>query len=186
MHFSKIISIILLSLMSTYCTNMETKEALASAESLMWVKPDSSLTIIKSIDTLKLNGRSQKAEYSLLYSMALDRNHVIVTDPRIITPAVKYYERHGSPDDRFKSLCYLGRIQNAANEYDKAVVTFSKALEHSDEVKDKRIVGFVYSDIALSYTNTYNYSECNDCYDKAIACFKESGDVDFARMMEVN
>lgn len=118
--------------------------------------------------------------------MALDRNHVVITDPRIITPAVKYYERHGSPNHRFKSLCYLGRIQNAANEYDKAVVTFSKALEYSDKVNDRKIVGFVYSDIALSYTNTYNYSECNDCYDKAIACFKESGDDNFARMMEVN
>lgn len=186
MHLARIIGITLLPLMLTYCTNKETKEALASAESLMWVKPDSALTIMESIDTLKLKGRAHKAEYSLLYSMALDRNHVVITDPRIITPAVKYYERHGSPNHRFKSLCYLGRIQNAANEYDKAVVTFSKALEYSDKVNDRKIVGFVYSDIALSYTNTYNYSECNDCYDKAIACFKESGDDNFARMMEVN
>lgn len=186
MYLSRIIGITLLPLILTYCTKRETKEALASAESLMWVKPDSTLTIMESIDTLKLKGRAHKAEYSLLYSMALDRNHVVITDPRIITPAVKYYERHGSPNHRFKSLCYLGRIQNAANEYDKAVVTFSKALEYSDKVNDRKIVGFVYSDIALSYTNTYNYSECNDCYDKAIACFKESGDDNFARMMEVN
>lgn len=186
MHLSRIIGITLLPLMLTYCTNKETKEALASAESLMWVKPDSALTIMESIDTLRINGRASKALYSLLYSMALDRNHVVVTDSRIITQAVKYYERHGSPDDRFKSLCYLGRIQNAANEYDKAVVTFSKALEHADKVKNRKFVGFVYSDIALSHTNTYNYSECNDCYDKAIVCFKESGDDDFVRMMEVN
>lgn len=139
MHLSRIIGITLLPLMLTYCTNKETKEALASAESLMWVKPDSALTIMESIDTLRINGRASKALYSLLYSMALDRNHVVVTDSRIITQAVKYYERHGSPDDRFKSLCYLGRIQNAANEYDKAIV-----------------------------------------------CFKESGDDDFVRMMEVN
>lgn len=186
MYLSRIIGITLLPLILTYCTNKETKEALASAESLMWVKPDSALTIMESIDTLRINGRASKALYSLLYSMALDRNHVVVTDSRIITQAVKYYERHGSPDDRFKSLCYLGRIQNAANEYDKAVVTFSKALEHADKVKNRKFVGFVYSDIALSYTNTYNYSECNDCYDKAIVCFKESGDDDFVRMMEVN
>lgn len=141
MHLSRIIGITLLPLMLTYCTNKETKEALASAESLMWVKPDSALKIMESIDTLRINGRASKALYSLLYSMALDRNHVVVTDSRIITQAVKYYERHGSPDDRFKSLCYLGRIQNAANEYDKAVVTFSKALEHADKVKTENLWG---------------------------------------------
>ena len=107
MHLSRIIGITLLPLILTYCTNKETKEALASAESLMWVKPDSALTIMESIDTLRINGRASKALYSLLYSMALDRNHVVVTDSRIITQAVKYYERHGSPDDRFKSLCAI-------------------------------------------------------------------------------
>lgn len=85
MHLSRIIGITLLPLMLTYCTNKETKEALASAESLMWVKPDSALTIMESIDTLRINGRASKALYSLLYSMALDRNHVVVTDSRIIT-----------------------------------------------------------------------------------------------------
>lgn len=38
------------------------------------------------------------------------------------------------------------------------------------------MVGFVCSDIALTYAKTYNYSECNACYDKAITCFEESGD----------
>lgn len=46
MHLARIIGITLLPLMLTYCTNKETKEALASAESLMWVKPDSALTIM--------------------------------------------------------------------------------------------------------------------------------------------
>ncbi len=168
------------------CVDKKIEETFASVESIMWVKPDSALMIIESIDTLKLKGKTQKAKYSLLYSMALDRNQVVVTNPRIITPAVQYYECHGNLDDRLKSLCYLGRIQNAMGRYDEAIVTFSKALEHSDKVKDRRMVGFVCSDIALTYAKTYNYSECNACYDKAITCFEESGDEKFAQMMELN
>ena len=168
------------------CKDNVTTNALSLAESLMWTAPDSALAIMKSVDTTKLSGSALRARYSLLYSMALDRNHVVVTDSRIITPSVRYYRRHGLPDERLKSLCYLGRVQNAAGKYNQAVVTLSEALEHSDKVKDRRMVGFVYSDIALSYTNTYNYSECDVCYDKARACFEESGNVNLARMMEVN
>lgn len=73
------------------CVDKKIEETFASVESIMWVKPDSALMIIESIDTLKLKGKTQKAKYSLLYSMALDRNQVVVTNPRIITPAVQYY-----------------------------------------------------------------------------------------------
>lgn len=71
------------------CKDNVTTNALSLAESLMWTAPDSALAIMKSVDTTKLSGSALRARYSLLYSMALDRNHVVVTDSRIITPTVR-------------------------------------------------------------------------------------------------
>ena len=71
-----------------------------SAENVMWTRPDSALAALESIDTLALKTKAQRARYSLLYTMALCRNHLTIQDLRVIKPAASYYERHGSNDDR--------------------------------------------------------------------------------------
>ena len=172
-HF---IVILLCALMLSSCADKKVSRALSQADELMWTKPDSALAVLESVDTTALYGKSQKARYSLLYSMALDRNYVETTDARIIMPAVKYYERHGSPDDRLKALFYFGRMQTNAGEYDKAVVTLSRALEYSDEVSDMRMLGFAYSEVAYSYSQTKNFSESRQYYGKAESCFSQAGE----------
>lgn len=67
-HF---IVILLCALMLSSCAGKEVTQALSRADELMWTKPDSALVILKSLDTTALHGKSQKARYSLLYSMAL-------------------------------------------------------------------------------------------------------------------
>lgn len=63
-----------------------------------------------------------------------------------------------------------------AGEYDKAIVTLSMAFEGINEVDDVRMKGFVCSDMAESYLMTYNYSESELYYDKAIAYFREANE----------
>lgn len=179
-HF---IVILLCALMLSSCADKEVTQALSQADELMWTKPDSALAVLESVDTTALYGKYQKARYSLLYSMALDRNYVETTDVRIIMPAVKYYERHGSPDDRLKALFYFGRMQVNAGEYDKAVVTLSRALEYSDEVSDMRMLGFAYSEIAYSYSQTKNFSESRQYYSKAESFFNKAGEHRYSCMM---
>lgn len=53
----------------------------------MWTHPDSALAILESVDTLDLRTKSLRARYSLLYTMALDRNDIFSTDLKVITPA---------------------------------------------------------------------------------------------------
>ena len=177
------ISILLFVLMLSSCANKEVSRALSQADELMWTKPDCALVVLESVDTTSMRTRSQKARYSLLYSMALDRNYSDTTDIRIIMPAVKYYERHGSQDDRLKALFYLGRMQVNAGEYDKAVVTLSRALEYSDEVSDNRMLGFAYSEIAYSYSQTKNFTESRLYYGKAESCFSQAGEHRYSCMM---
>lgn len=177
------IGILLCAMTLSSCVNQEVTRALSQADELMWTKPDSALAVLESVDTTSMRTRSQKARYSLLYSMALDRNYADTTDTRIIMSAVKYYERHGSPDDRLKALFYFGRMQVNAGEYDKAVVTLSRALEYSDEVSDMRMLGFAYSEIAYSYSQTKNFSESCQYYGKAESYFNMAGEHRYSCMM---
>jgi len=45
-----------------------------------------------------------EAKYALLLSQALDKNYIDLQSDSIIAPAVRYYENHGTPDERLKTL----------------------------------------------------------------------------------
>lgn len=164
----------------------EVKRSLSNADEVMWTRPDSALAILESLDTIDLRTKSLRARYSLLYTMALDRNYVDTTDIRIIMPAVRYYSRKGTPDDRLKALFYLGRMQTTAEKFDEAVVTLSRALEDSDKVLDKRMLGFVYSEIAYSYSQTKNFVESQRYYLQAEECFDQASEHRYSCMMVLN
>ena len=62
-----------------------------------------------------------------LLSQALDKNYIDLQSDSIIAPAVRYYENHGTPDERLKVFYYRGRISMNANDYDSATEYFIKA-----------------------------------------------------------
>lgn len=185
----RLVGILLFVLLLSSCfwnSCREVKRTLSCADEVMWTRPDSALAILESVDTLDFRTKSLRARYSLLYTMALDRNYVDTTDIRIIMPAVRYYSRKGTPDDRLKALFYLGRMQTTAEKFDEAVVTLSRALEDSDKVLDKRMLGFVYSEIAYSYSQTKNFVESQRYYIQAEECFDQASEHRYSCMMVLN
>lgn len=86
--------LILLTLAGTSCTSPNAvKCKLATSEMLMQNFPDSSLTILQSISPEQLSDKEEKALYSLLYSQALDKNYIDITDDSVINIAVNYYSK---------------------------------------------------------------------------------------------
>ncbi len=75
----------------------------------MQEKPDSSLYILKRIDSDKLSRRKDKAKYALLYSQALDKNYIDKTNDSLILVAVDYYQEHGTDQEKMLAYYYLGR-----------------------------------------------------------------------------
>ena len=73
------------------CGRTEVSKRLTDIESYINERPDSALSAIRQIDTLSLRTKAEKAKYSLLHAMALDKNYIDTTDTRIIAPAVEYY-----------------------------------------------------------------------------------------------
>lgn len=106
------------------------------AESLLNSKPDSALSILNAVNIENLDGRSTKARYALLKSMALDKNCIDTTSFDVLQPAIDYYLDKGSPDDKLRTLYYQGRIFMNKSDLDMAMQTFLKANDFRNECKD--------------------------------------------------
>lgn len=130
-----------------------------TADAVMWTRPDSALAALKSIDTLGLKVKAQRARYSLLYTMALDRNHRDIPDLRIIKPAASYYERHGSNDDRMKMYFYLGVAQYDTGDPEAAIASYLRAKEYSSRSDNLVFRGIISSSISDVYLWNNNNSE---------------------------
>ena len=109
------------------CKDNQIGSALTSAEISMNDNPESSLEILKSIDKDLLSTCKQKAKFALLYSMALDKNYIDIKTDSIIAPAVKYYENHGSKEERFLCNYYNARIYENCGDKKNALLRAVKA-----------------------------------------------------------
>lgn len=118
------------------CSDIGMSGRLEEIESLMPSRPDSALTVIRTIDTTRLRGASQKARYSLLLSMALAKNDIDTSDVSISAPAVEFYSRHGSRHDRMKAVFYRGQQQYNGSRYYAAAVSYLKALRYNSKTSN--------------------------------------------------
>lgn len=158
------------------CTDKEALALFDEVESYIHAEPERALEVLEGVDSSRLVSRRGRARYSLLYTMALDKTWQTPTDESFIRPALEYYRRHGTADDRIKSLYYLGRIQFEGKFYSKAIVSFTRAYSLLDKSSDYRYCGLVNQAIADTYMMTYNDAEVLPYLESAYEWFVKYGD----------
>lgn len=114
----------------------EADRRMDKAESLMGSKPDSALTILDSITPKMLNSKRGKARYALLKSMALDKNYIDTTTFDVLQPAIDYYLKKGSADEKLRTYYYQGRIYQNRHNPDSAMQSFMRGLEYGVQATD--------------------------------------------------
>ena len=150
----------ILSILLTGCTGgRATKDAMKNAEALMEERPDSALTILKSMPQEKLITKELKARYSLLYAMALDKNYIDTTNLDVISPAIEYYSRYGSPIEKMKTYFYQGCIYANRRENDRAMYCWQLSLDDSLNVDDNHYKSLINSAISVIYSRNRNYEQ---------------------------
>ncbi len=149
---------------------------LQEIESYIEEDPKRALEEIRNInpDNLLFSQRT-KAKHALLHSMALDKNYIDLTTDSIFAPAVKYYSKHGSADDRLLMHYYKGRIYENGGDIDKAAIEYSKGENLVEHVSNDIVVGRLYGCMADVYNKTHNSAKELEYAYKAIDVFEKVG-----------
>lgn len=165
----------------TYCgfrTNYISNEVLHNLQPLLIrsEKVDSCLSELRSIDTTTLSRPADKARYSLLYAMALDKNYIDTTDLSVIAPAVEYYTRWYRPgrSNKFYTWYYKGRIQENARNYDGALHSYLEAervMGGTDDLYRSRL----YTAFGRVYVITISRQDAHSAYKKALGYARTTG-----------
>ena len=158
------IPVCLLSLiLATGCVARQTAATLNDVETYIQSRPDSALATIRAIDTTSLTTRSLRAHYALLHAMALDKNWIDTTDVNVVLPAVEYYAKHGTADQKMKAYYYLGRIQQNIYDLKSAIISFTCAEHAAVGSQDDGFKGMVDIAIAKIY-NRVHYADKERAY----------------------
>lgn len=138
--------------------------------------PDSALVRLQEIDTLKLFSNKLKAKYSLLLAAALDKNYIDTCDTRILLPAIDYYSRKGTNEEKAKTQYYLGRMKFNAEEYGEAAIAYLNALKLSEQNRDCWMMGMSCSGLTWIHFRNHNLEDALKYSYMAYEFFSEYGD----------
>jgi tetratricopeptide (TPR) repeat protein len=148
---------------------------LLQVESQIEENPQEALTTLQQIDTDNLSGRRTRAKYSLLYSIALDKNYIDTTEIEILQPAIAYYSKKGTPTDKLKTLYYQGRIYHNRGDEAQAMEYYLNALEKGEKSNDILTKARIYVSQGTIYNQLYEFEKLIDANLRAAELFKSAG-----------
>lgn len=135
------------------CNHYSSNPMLQQVDSLLEMKPDSALTILKNISVLEDLPEVDKAYYALLLAEATDKNKLpLLPCDSLLNFALDYY----GDDDREKAvaLMYKGRLLAEMDDEKAAIEMNLKALEIlQDYPVDTKYRRLIYSALGLWYGN---------------------------------
>ncbi len=135
------------------CNHHSSNPMLQQVDSLLEMKPDSALTILKNISVLEDLPEVDKAYYALLLAEATDKNKLpLLPCDSLLNFTLDYY----GDDDREKAvaLMYKGRLLAEMDDEKAAIEMNLKALEIlQDYPVDTKYRRLIYSALGLWYGN---------------------------------
>lgn len=151
------------------------RDAMNDADLLIESRPDSSLAILKGIDPQSLRGDEERARYALLMSMALDKNYIDTTTFDVLQPAIDYYLKKGTPDERLRTLYYQGCIYRNRGDDANAMASCIDALDLK-YVTDTLVLARAYVAQATLYYRLYKAADFAAKQLKAAELYLSQGD----------
>ena len=136
--------------------NRSVDKRLVLADTLMWVNPDSSLTILQGINRDSLQGDKNKAYYALLLTQAQFRCNIPLTTDTLITKAVNYYSDNHNREHYTRALLYKGGAYEDMNRPVDAMRYYKMAEDNADTTDYRNLaqinfrMGLIYHDSYIS------------------------------------
>lgn len=154
-----IITLMIVVLLASCNRNTPILEQMNMAENLMNTKPDSALTLLKNIPVTNIKGKEITARYALLKSMALDKNYIDTTTFDVLQPAIDYYLKKGSPDEKLRTYYYQGRIYQNQGDDDSAMQSFLNGRDLKQVVTDSLLLAHTLVAQGTLYLKQYKINE---------------------------
>lgn len=172
--FILIFPLLIISILS--CNRQSCDSKLAAADSLMFISPEKSLSILESISEIEKYGKKERAYYALLLSQAKSRNHITPENDSLIRIAINYYSKN---DDSYKrAWCYVvaSDVYDVLGNDSLAIMYAREAERESKSIDDLRLR--YYSNYFLGYMLHHKkpYNESNLYLNEAIKYATELGD----------
>lgn len=108
--------------------------------------------------------------------MALDKNWIDTTDENVVMPAVEYYAKHGTADQKMKAYYYLGRIQQNGYDLNSAIISLTQAEAASAGSKDDSFKGLLSMVIAEIYKSSHFSDKEREYIEKGMMLFQMAKD----------
>ena len=149
--------------------------ALDQAEALMHERPDSALTILQGIDATMLPDRALQAQYALLYTQALYKNDLPLSEDSLINIAVQHYKKGSNTRYKASAYLYQGVVYKQMDSIARAFSSYMSAAETVDQEQDAHIYGLTQAYLSTLYHEQGQYKQALDLYKNALAAFRRAG-----------
>lgn len=148
---------------------------LEEAECVMKTAPDSAYAILIHADSSLTFSRSQRAEWNLLTTQAMDKSYKEHTTDSLIREATSYYEQQKNPDRLMLSYYYMGRVYQELGDTPRAQEFYLKALNIRPEKTDHNLLGLINSHLGNLYTRQRVYDEALIYLQQALQYMEQVG-----------
>ena len=168
--------LLLLPFYLTSCQKSEELRLMNGIETYIQTRPDSALAVLSQIDTSSLRHPKERAQFALLYAIALDKNYIDTTDIGVIQPAVEYYPKHGTAWQKMLTYYYEGRILFNAKRDAEAIISQMHALDNAMNTEPGRYLGLIYTAMADLSGRSYCWEEAESYLTRAQQAFLDVND----------
>lgn len=174
---------LLAGLMASCGGDRQVDGALASADSLMFVAPDSAVTLLDSV-SLGHASDAQRSRHAVLLAKAREKANIVPADNNpdsllsrsidALDSAADYYR--GSGDSlEVQALFYRGVLLNYRKDYSEALISLMEAADRAAAINDNFYRAMAYREQASIYYDLLAYNNCRNYSELAAHYFKKAG-----------
>lgn len=117
---------------------------LTEVDSLMFIAPDSALSLVESIDFTEITTEELQARYALLLTQAKIRNQIPIESDSLIRKACEYYSKYGDSERLAWGLYCQSQIHYRLDNDSLAIVYINEAAKAAAEVENDMLHYFIY------------------------------------------
>lgn len=123
---------------------------LVSAYSMVDSLPDSALSLLKKVKYDELSEKD-KAEYSLLFTMAQDKSGLDVDNDSLIRIAYDWYQQHQDDSLYAKCLYYMGKYYMLNDSTEQAISLLTQSSQKSSKIGDLKTESMALEKLSKVY-----------------------------------